>query len=657
MKNKYIFTYIILIIFSFKLSAKDIPSGVLTDSTNYKALAESLLDSSWAKRTKSSMVALNLSKEALKIIDKHEISSLKSKALNFIGVIERKIGNLESAYQYFTKAYYVAKKLNDSTQIGYTYTNFTDYYIQKASYSLALENVLMAYNIFEKLRNKRGISYCLNYMGEIYLRYQMYDKAELYLNDALKLRKEINDQRGYSNALINLGFVYFYEGEFEKAKRNCLEAIRLNKNIKYANGNSIALSLIADINSAQALYTKAEHNLSEALKIDRKINNRTGMIVNLNKLGNIYLKMGKFTKAKSFIKNALKLAHQYGYLEQEMTSYQLLSDYFKSTKKFQSALDAKGRYIVLKDSIYSYENIGRFADLQTLFETNKKDAENKILKQQIEFENLTNNYIFVLMAFALIFVIVFIALLISKNRAQNRANAYLKELNDSKDKFFSIIAHDLKSPFQGLLGYTDILKNEFDDLTTEELRESINSLYNITRNVYGLLGELLEWTRVQSGRIEFDPLPFNLYEEVEKIINLNEKNASKKNIELHSKVNNPTMVFADRNMVNTILRNLVTNAIKFSNSNSSVDIIAEQKDRFIQVTIEDQGVGLTEKELSELFRIDVHHSTIGTAGEEGTGVGLILCKELVETNKGKIWAESIKGKGSKFIFTLPIPEK
>ncbi len=175
--------------------------------------------------------------------------------------------------------------------------------------------------------------------------------------------------------------------------------------------------------------------------------------------------------------------------------------------------------------------------------------------------------------------------------------------------------------------------------------------------MYNLLEGLLEWSRAQTGRMEYNPILFKLSEEVRKVVELSIKNATLKEISFTAEIDETIIVFADRNMVSTILRNLVANAIKFTNSGNLIKVIAEKKKNEIVVTVLDQGIGMSQEELDSLFRIDIHHITLGTNGEEGTGVGLILCKELVKNNDGKIWAESELGKGSRFSFTIPSSKK
>jgi PAS domain S-box-containing protein len=234
------------------------------------------------------------------------------------------------------------------------------------------------------------------------------------------------------------------------------------------------------------------------------------------------------------------------------------------------------------------------------------------------------------------------------------AEKKLKELISSKDKFFSIIAHDLKSPFQGLLGFSDILSEDFDTLSNEEIKSFIGNIAQSARNLFNLLQNLLEWSRLQTDRIDYNPAQLDLYEEVSSVLELVSGNAVNKKIALINEVAKKTFVFADDNMLRSICQNLVSNAIKFTRPGGEIKITAsEGKNNFIRIAVADNGVGIREGDLDKLFRIDVTHTTKGTANETGTGLGLIIIKEMVERHGGEIWVNSVYGQGSEFVFTLP----
>jgi len=230
----------------------------------------------------------------------------------------------------------------------------------------------------------------------------------------------------------------------------------------------------------------------------------------------------------------------------------------------------------------------------------------------------------------------------------------LKELNQSKDKFFSIISHDLRSPFNALLGISEYATQFFDDLSKEEIKESIENIHSSAKKVYNLMQNLLEWTQIQTGGLEFEKSEIDLYDISESILGLYKETADSKNIELTSNISNSIFLYADLYMIETVLRNLVSNGINFTHPGGSVSISAAGKNDLVEVTVEDNGVGIAPDDQKKLFRIDEQYRTDGTANEKGTGLGLILCKDFVEKNNGTISVESELNKGSKFTFAVQL---
>lgn len=229
----------------------------------------------------------------------------------------------------------------------------------------------------------------------------------------------------------------------------------------------------------------------------------------------------------------------------------------------------------------------------------------------------------------------------------------LRELNAAKDKFFSIVAHDLRSPFNSLVGFTELLSESYDEFTEEEKKIQINTIRSVSDQTFKLLENLLDWASSQTGHLDYKPEVFDLSEIVTEIIGLLHLQASNKKVALYTGISSGTKVFADVNMIQTIFRNLINNAIKFSNMGGKVWVVAKQKGTEIEISINDTGVGISEENVKKLFRIDEKFKTPGTQSEKGTGLGLLLCKEFVEKNGGRIWVESTQGFGSTFSFTLP----
>lgn len=229
----------------------------------------------------------------------------------------------------------------------------------------------------------------------------------------------------------------------------------------------------------------------------------------------------------------------------------------------------------------------------------------------------------------------------------------LKELNATKDKFFSIIAHDLKSPLNQLLGLSEILQKEIESERRDDVIKLAKFINNSAKSGRLLLENLLEWSRSQTGFINFDPEILNLGKITNEVIRLNENNAKHKSITLKSSINNGDLAFADKNMIKTVLRNLISNAIKFTMNGGKIHLSAEQTNDEVTYSVSDSGIGMKSDDLKKLFRIDINPISIGRSQEKGTGLGLILCKEFIEINGGKIWVESKLEEGSTFKFSIP----
>ncbi|MCX6175731.1 MAG: ATP-binding protein [Ignavibacteriales bacterium] len=250
-----------------------------------------------------------------------------------------------------------------------------------------------------------------------------------------------------------------------------------------------------------------------------------------------------------------------------------------------------------------------------------------------------------------------IAQVIERKRSADDIKIYsdeLKQLNQTKDKFFSIIAHDLKNPFITILGFSDLLLSDYSDLSDEERLFYIQEMKKSAEMSHHLLQNLLHWSRSQTGRIEFNPQKIELKKIVDDNLVFLSKTAEKKQIQLFHEIASDLFVTADEDMLNTVMRNLLTNAIKFSHKGGSINVHAIRQGTSVQIGVQDTGVGMDQNTIDNLFRLDLTRSKTGTENESGSGLGLILCKEFVERNNGKIWIESIPGKGSKFIFTLPL---
>ncbi len=275
----------------------------------------------------------------------------------------------------------------------------------------------------------------------------------------------------------------------------------------------------------------------------------------------------------------------------------------------------------------------------------------------INFLVISENIFLISALFLAAVIIVISYFLFNKCKKCCEADLVIKNLekqNESKDRFFSIIAHDLKSPFNSLVGISEMLMLQSDSLNTEQVLDYSKMVHQSTTRLYTLVDNLLQWSRTQLGTTEYRPEKLDINITTENVVNLLRLSAQEKDIVISVRMEDELMAFADTNLFSAVLRNLINNSIKFSKVGSIIQVYGQKRnDGMIEIEVADQGVGMEKTQLDNLFKIDYNGSTVGTFNEKGTGLGLILCKEFVEINKGDIEIESEIGKGTTVKFTIP----
>jgi two-component system, sensor histidine kinase and response regulator len=238
-----------------------------------------------------------------------------------------------------------------------------------------------------------------------------------------------------------------------------------------------------------------------------------------------------------------------------------------------------------------------------------------------------------------------------------RVENQLRELIATKDKIISIIAHDLRSPFNSLIGITDLMLENFDNLNVETLKVMIKQINSSAIPALAVLDNLLDWAKIQTGQMKYKPENFRLSPVLEELVDIMNSSAKIKKISINQFQSSEIVIYADQNLLKSVLRNLVSNAIKYTPFNGKIEIYAIQNPDHIEITVSDNGIGMNEEMQNTLFTVGSAVTTIGTEGEKGSGIGLMLCKEFVEKHGGRIWVRSKTGKGSEFKFSIPLRSK
>jgi signal transduction histidine kinase len=319
--------------------------------------------------------------------------------------------------------------------------------------------------------------------------------------------------------------------------------------------------------------------------------------------------------------------------------------------------------------MYNQESDERMKELEIRYETEKKDRENEILKRQqtineLKLEKKTTVQYILIAGTGILLLLSF--LIFNMYKSKQKTNRILEEINrklkiseqnlkeslTTKDKFFSIIAHDLRNPLSSMSLVSQVLEENYASLSSEKIKRYIESINSTASNSLYLVENLLNWARTQTDKIIINFETIDLFDIVIHNMNLLKFAADKKNTVINNRIEPGTFVYADINLLTTVIRNILSNAVKFTHQNGTIDIFARNLNNELEITIKDNGIGMTDEEKAKLFRIDIDTSSIGNSSEKGSGLGLILCKEFVEKNGGFIRVESQKDQGSAFIFTV-----
>jgi len=623
----------------------------LTKSLDDKAKIKVIDEYCLSIRGSNPILALKLAKHSLELATKISNNHFIAESENLIGVIQRNLGDYNQALVHHLRALKIAEEGKDSIQIGFSYNNIGVIYRQRDNLNLATENIIHALRVFEKLNHLDGMAFANLALGTVFILQKNYEKALGYYKYALNIREIQQNEKEKARALNHIAGVYLLMGRHEAALQTYLGLEKIYSVMNDKRGLGDCWSGMAAIYSTKKKYDKAIENYTRALKNYKELNYKDEMIVAGQNLGLVYTTIKNPTLGYPLLKNALETARKINSPKLISDAMGAMSTYYELIGGFDSALVYNRLYNALKDSINEAEKFATLVNIETLYQSEKKERENRILTQNIEGQ-ITQKYLLFIITL-LIFILASVSVL--RNKKLKKINIELKELHAMKDTFLRIIAHDLRAPFNAIFGLTDILLEDFHSLSEEEKIDFIEHISTASKQSYQLLENLLLWARTNTGRMDFNPQECQLNSLVSETVGLLKQTTKNKNIQLLSDVSEEIKLTADSEMLKTIIRNLLSNSIKFTNEKDGViKVSARTTGEKIFLEVSDNGVGIPDNVVKNLFRIDKSITTKGTKGEKGTGLGLLLCKEFVDKHKGSIAVESKLNEGTKFIIELPV---
>ncbi len=648
MRHLFLCNILFLFLFAFELKAQNTDSLIksLDKETNDTIRIKAYIKIVKYYNSKEPIKALPYAISLVKLADKVNIEKFQMAGNNQLGITYYFLGNIDQSAQLFLKVL----------------------------------------RVYEKNKDSLGISRESNNMGLAYQEDKAYPKSLEYFKQSLEIKLKIKDYPTLWTTYMNIGLTYSSLNEYDKALSNYIMGLDAWKVLKEEKNESYAdiISEIGILYQTIDSLPQAEKYLKESIPFYEK--SKTDY-----RIARTYLNLGIVSRKKGDLESALKYLKKSVNLIKTSGAVSILPDYFSELSNIEEtrgndrkAFDYYKRSQILKDSLNKMQNLTAVNQLQEMYRIEKNDAETLVLKKEVELgeEKLVRTKIITGgVIFILILVLVFSVYLLRNISRWKIANAKLEDqqriindsnkalsrqkdelialakelhrLNKDKDRFMSILGHDLKSPFNVLLGLSGMLAegiNEIDPKDIEEIAKNLNKSAQIT---YGLLEDILLWTRAQSGKIPFKPQELNFTEMTSGVIEYLTPLANSKNITINHTESANIKIYADPDMIKTVLRNLIANSIKFTNRDGLISIKTIQLDSELIISVTDNGIGISPDSIAKLFNNSEIYTTNGTDDESGTGLGLLLCKEFVETHGGKIWVESEPGKGSEFKFTLP----
>ena len=598
--------------------------------------------------------------------------------------------NIDSALYYFNKAYIHAEKFEAKMEMGRALANSAYAYTRFDDNKEAINRYFRALKIYKEIGNELGETQLNTNIGGIYADLEKYKIAQSYFQQALNGYKKLKNENGMADALYSMGNSSRELGEFDKALNFYNQSLNIHERLGDFNGIALAKMGLGQTYTKLKDYDRALVNLDTALVTIRKLDDKFIEINVLNALADVQIGAKDYSAAIEKATLALKISRAIKSKNMSFQALERLILAYKEKGDLKNAFDYQNQYVKTRDSIGEDKALKDVS----LIEINRIRTENADLeKRNDDIAKLNSNYLqrldkysnlIIVTLLFLIALLLFLAVLYRRNLAKqalnkelmqkskeiaginhhlkklneelnaqikltNEQNLELENLNNIKNKFFSIISHDLRSPLNTLTSLMAIYRE--GDVTEDELREMLLKLEDTIINTGSFLNNLLEWSKNQLKGIVINPVKFEINKSVNHNITLFERRISQKKLKVVNDTDPACLVYADPDMINVVIRNLLSNSIKFCMPGDEITFNSFIKERNAVISIKDTGPGISKAQGERLFNLD---NTVSTSnGEKGNHLGLILCKDMILQNNGSITFESSPGEGTTFWIELP----
>ena len=562
------------------------------------------------------------------------------------------LNDLVRAVQFSLNAAELYEKMGNISEMNLNLSNAATYYFSMGDYEKAIDLMLKCYELEKQMNDPQAMSATLNDLGVAYSTWGRSEAAIEFFRRALEIERPLNRPMQYARRLGMLAKENATLGNYDEALKLIKEALVYDEKIERNEREeriAVHQKNMGEIYVKMDSLPQAEKCYRYAISVFEKNNRQQPLAESLLGFGVLQMRQHHFTEAIETLKYCIAVGEKYRLRRTLRDACLFLYEAYKQTGHTAQALSYIEQYHHLNDSIFKETTQKQVSEFQVKYETAEKELE--ILRQRAEINrNNTIRYIF-LGIFVVAIVVVLLLIYIVELR--NRHNRELTQTNTMKDKFFSIISHDLKNPVFIQRDMLHTLSEHAAQMDTQTLSGFINDLLESSNSLADLLKNLLRWAQIQTGREFYKIVPFNLVDALHAEAGVISSMAQRKNIAFEVQMPATAVVTGNESIIKTVVRNLLANAVKFTQAGGTVCLTVKPADKGkYTVLVGDTGVGMNKEQRYKLFRLDSAQSRKGTAGEQGSGLGLIICKELLEKCGSFLRVESEEGKGSRFWFVV-----
>jgi signal transduction histidine kinase len=551
----------------------------------------------------------------------------------------------------------LSKGLYNQNDSGILFNNIGIAYYRQNALDKSLENFLQSLEIHKNNTDTSGIASTTNNIGMVYEKTGNISEALNHYIRSADLYYKNRQWKNYSTALLNIGSTYIHLDQYEEAIAYYEKAEVICDSINHLSGIANVHFNYAIIYQSIDDYDSSNRELETAMKYFRQMDGINNEIECLIVLGQNYRRTKQFNFSEKNLKKALEKALKYSNQRLLKLVNKELSVLYQVQSDYKTALHYLTQYNLYNDTLQLKTNKSELEKLKLVYQTNliteqfeqTLERDRSILEIEISSQKKLT-YIF-LIAF-IIFMVLF-AWAIRNQLIIYKQNKKLRESNEAKNQLLSIIGHDLRGPVGTLVSFIEMILIRLESLSREEMHRYLTTLKSSTAETYNLLENLLFWARSEKGEMSFQPQQIHLEDVCNQVYFLLRESASKDDVTISINCQPELTALADENMLKTVLRNLVSNALKFTSAQGTITINVDKQEEFTLFSVADTGVGMNEEIKNSLFKEDEIYTSKGLHKEQGTGLGLNLCLKFVKQHKGRIWVESEEGKGSTFYFTIP----